>query len=62
MRYRCLGTTIVDLAYGLEEQSDVENFINTAAAVGRHFSRNAVPGAYLVDFIPARKFFGLSRP
>lgn len=59
-QHRTVGASIIDLAYGLEKNEDVENFVMLAAWVGRNFGQVTVPGAYLVDFIPTRKLLSSS--
>lgn len=50
---RHTGSSIVDVVYGIE--SNKEHLIKIANEVMGQFEEMLVPGAFLVDIIPARK-------
>lgn len=49
-----MGATIKSVVYGLESQGDDDKYIKLADEVIRRGAKATVPGAFLVDIIPAR--------
>ena len=52
---RLLGATITKAVYGLESRGRDDKYLKIADDVVRRGATAAVPGAFLVDIIPARK-------
>lgn len=50
----CTGATILKISYGYEAQEDDDPWVNQAEYVMDQMAQLAVPGSFLVDFIPAR--------
>jgi hypothetical protein len=59
---RLNGIVILDISHGYEVKDEDDQFVRLAETTVAELMRAAVPGAFLVDFIPSRRIVPLVNP
>jgi hypothetical protein len=51
-----VGQTIIKIVYGIDVKDTESKFVSMAEQLLKHLDESMMPGRFLVDFIPARKY------